>query len=142
MKHPLVCSVCCGNFESVQVHARYCSSDCRKSSERERWGRTSDGSLSSGTVGALAELACSVDLMEKGYAVFRALSPACICDLIAFKDGKFLRVEVRTGYKGEADKISFPMTPKDKGRQDIFAVYIRSRKEVEYFNPDKQKTQV
>lgn len=35
--------------------------------------------------------------MRRGYAVFRALSPACVCDLAIIQDGMLTRVEVTTG---------------------------------------------
>jgi hypothetical protein len=35
--------------------------------------------------------------MRRGYHVFRALSPACSCDLIALAGDRALRIEVRTG---------------------------------------------
>ncbi len=46
--------------------------------------------------GAISELAVAVDLMYRGFEVFRALSPASSCDLIIYRDGKALRVEVKT----------------------------------------------
>lgn len=142
MAYDLICTVCESEFVAVQPHGRYCSTKCKKLREGEKWGRSSDKTISPGTVGAIAEIAVSVDLMEKGYAVFRALSPSCFCDLIAIKDNKYIRVEVRTGYKGTTGKVSFPLIPRDIDRQDIFAVYIRSLKEVEYFNPSKESIQI
>jgi hypothetical protein len=52
--------------------------------------------LPTGTVGAIKELRVSVDLMSKGFHVFRALSPSCPCDLFAIKDGKQFDIEVRS----------------------------------------------
>ena len=49
------------------------------------------------TLGALSELQVAVDLMAKGYHVFRALSPDCPCDLVAFRPGEPpVRIEVMT----------------------------------------------
>ncbi len=55
-------------------------------------------SLSKGTLGSLNELRVSVDLVLKGYDVFRALSPNGSCDLVAIKNHKPFRVEVTTGF--------------------------------------------
>lgn len=140
MTYNLGCASCEVFFSTRYANARYCSNPCRKEFEGRKWGRSSDKSISSGTVGAIAEMAVAVDLMEKGYAVFRALSPSCLCDLIAIKDGKVLRVEVRTGYKGEKEKTSFPLAIRDPGRQDVFGIYIRARGTIEYFNPNKEPT--
>jgi hypothetical protein len=56
--------------------------------------------LSPGTVGAVGELMVAADLMQRGYHVFRALSPNAPCDLIAFRSGQTaVKVEVKTGYR-------------------------------------------
>ena len=49
-----------------------------------------------GTTGAISELKVCVDLMAKGYHIFRSESPCCPCDLVALKNGITLTVEVRT----------------------------------------------
>jgi hypothetical protein len=55
--------------------------------------------IPSGTVGAITELKVSVDLMSKGFHVFRALSPNAPCDLFAMKGGSQFEIEVRTAYR-------------------------------------------
>ena len=66
--------------------------------------------LPSGTVGAMSELVASVDLLSRGYEVFRAVSSACSCDLIALGDDrKPLRIEVRTGRRSlTSGMLHFP----------------------------------
>jgi hypothetical protein len=46
--------------------------------------------------GAAGELLASAHLMGLGYHVFRALAASCPCDLIAYKEGEVLRVEVKS----------------------------------------------
>jgi hypothetical protein len=54
-------------------------------------------------------MVAAVDLMKRGYEVFRALSPACSCDLIALAGGRSLRIEVRTGIRSPVSgRVSFP----------------------------------
>jgi len=55
--------------------------------------------IATGTTGAIGELKVAVDLMSKGFGVFRALSPNASCDLLVIKDGKQFDIEVRTAYK-------------------------------------------
>lgn len=83
--------------------------------------------LSTGVSGACGELAVSVDLLRRGYEVFRAVSPACSCDLVALKDGKSYRVEVRTSQAGAPKP-----TAKDAGRFDIFAACTGSAMTIQY----------
>ena len=100
----LPCRRCGAEFRPASARHEFCSNDCRlaerdagrgTASVRNRFG------LNPGDLGALSELRVCVDLAERGYSVFRALSPSAPCDLIALApDGAVLRVEVKTGYRG------------------------------------------
>lgn len=129
-----VCVVCAKDYKTNQPNRKFCSEDCNNQNLIIKWGRSSDKSIASATVGAISEMMVGAYFMKKGYATFRALSPACLCDLIVFKDGVFKRIEVRTGYKALNGKISFPNPPRDAGRQDLFAVYVRALDEVHIFD--------
>ncbi len=50
---------------------------------------------SQSTIGTIAELVASADLMNRGFEVFRALSPNASCDLIAKMGPTSLRIEVK-----------------------------------------------
>lgn len=89
--------------------------------------------ISSSTVGAMSELLAAADLMRRGYAVFRALSPSCFCDLIAEKNGKTEMVEVRTGYRGSDGRLAFPKLKHD--RVTMFCVVERNESSVNYIHP-------
>lgn len=90
--------------------------------------------LPSGTVGAISEMVVAVDLMEKGYSVFRALSPACKSDLVAKKNDTVITVEVRTGYSSAKGGCYFPRRRDDEA--DVYGIYIPAKKEISYFNKD------
>jgi hypothetical protein len=55
-------------------------------------------SLSTGTKGAINEMAVCVDLMKRGFHVYRAISPSCPCDLVIWFGPTVLRVEVKGAY--------------------------------------------
>lgn len=74
-------------------------------------------------------LVCA-DLLLKGYAVFRAVSPACSCDLIVLKDGKLCRVEVTTGHRRDNGKVNCPL--KTPGAYDVLAIVVDDGKEIVY----------
>ncbi len=78
------------------------------------------------TIGAISELVVSADLMAHGYAVFRALSPACSCDLVVVAAGKSCRVEVRTGRRKSNGSISFAYNSAETraDRFDVLAVVV------------------
>lgn len=52
--------------------------------------------LTNGHVGAASELRACAELMQLGYHVYRCESPNAPFDLAAYKDGKCVRVEVKT----------------------------------------------
>lgn len=130
---PVACPVC-GELlsqERMRHKAKFCSDACKHSQERVNYERVNPTpELSAGTVGAVGELVVSVDLMRRGYAVFRALSPNCICDLAVVANGKLLRVEVRSGHRTAGGSIYCNWG--DKTRYDTLAVVLRSG-EVFYF---------
>ncbi len=97
------CKNCGKEFQGIH-NQHLCSKECKK----EYLGvHRQLPNLSSGTVGAIQELRVSVDLLSKGFDVFRSLSPACSCDLLAKKNNKYYGIEVRTAYKNKADRLIY-----------------------------------
>lgn len=86
--------------------------------------------ISAASVGAIAELAVSADLLKKGYAVFRSVSPSCSCDLIAMKGKKVLRVEVKSGYQNKDGRIQCAK-PKQVN-YDILAIVLHQKDTIIY----------
>lgn len=131
------CELCLSSFSSPQPNTLVCSESCRLKRIQNITGRKSyQTSLSAGTVGAISEMAVALDLMQKGYAVFRALSPSCKSDLVAMKLGVILTVEVRTGYISASQNVTFPHRKDDEA--DIYAAYVPREQRVYYFYPDKK----
>ncbi len=114
-----ICSYCGKQFRQRISYQRFCSSNCRKIDSGSRCKSRFNG-LPTGTVGALGELEVCCDLLKKHYAVYRAVSPACKCDLVAFANGKPIMVEVTTGYTGLDGRVSRPK--KDKSIFDVLAI--------------------
>ena len=76
------------------------------------------------TVGAINEYLVGVDLLKRGLAVFRALSPASPGDLAVLHGDKLLMVEVTTGTKSPSGALMYP--PHKAQAFDIIAVVERS----------------
>lgn len=95
---------------------KYCSYECISAFNKAKYRGFNPNDLkgnSRATTGAISELRVSVDLLSKGYNVFRALSPNGPCDLAVLRDDKLLRIEVRTTY------ISYTGKPyKTKNKKD------------------------
>lgn len=124
------CPICHNAVPEARAKRRayFCSKACHKENVRRRWAEQNPTEgLPSGTVGAISELAVAVDLMEKGYEVFRALSPSSTCDLAILAETRLLRIEVRTGSLTTVGKLSFPwQEERDQGRHDILAVRLKT----------------
>lgn len=122
-----ICQQCGKNFTHPMRTTKFCSMKCSRRAYYDK-NYTKSPYESSGigriTVGAANELRVAADLMFKGYEVFRALSPQASCDLAILKNGKLLRVEVRSGRPSRNRKS--PFWPKDKrpGLSDVWVVVL------------------
>jgi len=129
------CAGCPTIFKPKTPQHRYCTRMCgKRAAGRER--AKSQGlpyvGLSKNAMGALGELRVSADLMMRGYEVFRAVSPAASCDLIAIKDGRLLRIESRTAaYKKDGTRSQSKHQARDAGKQDVYAWVLPNRIEYE-----------
>ena len=52
--------------------------------------------ITSGNLGAKNELVVAIDLIEKGFNVFRSLTPNAPFDLVAYRNKQLYRIEVKT----------------------------------------------
>jgi hypothetical protein len=136
-----VCVICESPFVTFQFRALTCSSDCHRKRKAQTSGREAwQTDIPSGTVGAITELVIATDLMKRGYSVFRALSPACFCDLIAINDNEHLFVEARTGYRApKSGNLSYPK--KTRGSVNVFAVFVPITSEIFYLDIEQKPFQ-
>ena len=129
----------CGSFivESRQRrHAKFCTNKCRDDTYSRDSGLMGRTDISKGSVGALAELAVSSDLLGRGYDVFRSVSPNAKCDLILLNGAhQCVRIEVTTGYRNRANDRVYYATH-NKERFDILAVYVSRDGEIVYMPED------
>lgn len=135
------CIECTGPIPPTRQrhHAKFCTSECSRVYNRKRYAEHSTTlDLPTGTVGALAELVVAVDLMERGYDVFRALSQACGADLAVIAHGRLYRVEVRSGRRTLAGdgSVTYARPPRDDGRLDVYGVVLPKPREILYFASD------
>lgn len=84
---------------------KYCSPECRDLAYSAKYRENNPlMGTSSVTTGAISELRVAIDLLSKGYDVFRAVSPHCPCDLAILKNKQLLRIEVRTTHISSTGK--------------------------------------
>jgi hypothetical protein len=123
----LVECLCCKKKFMHGVKKKYCSRKC--STEHAKILYKSNNihlNVCSGTIGAIGELRVSVDLLIKGFNVYRALSPSSDSDLAITKGNKLYRVEVTTGYFDYKGNIINNKKYADSSKFDIVAVVMKS----------------
>lgn len=79
----------------------------------QRWDDKTnrEGVLPTVTIGAMSELQVTVDLLGNGWDVYRSVCQAARCDLVAVKDGRVLRIEVRSGKRNTLGNIAVCKPP-------------------------------
>lgn len=118
--------------ERIRRHAKFCSNTCSREYGRERYRELNPRpSVPTATRGTISELVVAVDLMEKGFSVFRALSPACACDLAYIDGNRLVRVEVRSAVRSRKGRALYPWKAGDDGRNDVLALVFGDGK-IEY----------
>ena len=129
-----ICGVCKSDFLANSKLQTICSYECRREQSRKRTGRIAMfPGIPTATIGSMSEMEVAINLMKKGYCVFRALSPAAFCDLIVVKDLEIIRIEARTGYVGKNNQLTF--TKEMHGKIDLFGVYFPKADSVKYYKP-------
>ena len=136
MYHPLDlplrnCLKCGDSYKPKKTYQQFCSVRCRvfKNNEGKPFFRLG---LATGTVGAIAELMVSCDLMRRGFELYRALSQSSSCDLLALRGGVFYSVEVRSGQHTIKKGVQYS---KQNIRAQIVAVVTHVDEEIHYFPP-------
>lgn len=118
----ITCLGCGMPVKTSVPNKKYCSEVCRR---KTVYPAKQHGDLPTGTCGAINEYRVAVDLLKRGYQVFRAMSPSCSCDLAVLHNKRLLRVEVTTGYRVNG-RLTHPKAGKNdwRGSADILAVAL------------------
>lgn len=97
-----------------------------------------DADLPPGTIGAAAELTVALEMLARGYYVFRSITPNSPCDLVVMRrdDGCVARVEVRTGCFTPAGQLA--LSVKESDACDIYAVAVND--DVVFVRPAGRRT--
>jgi|GEM_PF-3063668 len=110
---------------------KYCCVKCRKAHDDLRYKDLNPApSVSTPTRGTISELIVATDLLTRGFAVFRSMSPSCECDLAILRGRDLLWVEVTTGTLGAHGKIVYPS--KNPAKYDVLAVVIKDDRAIRY----------
>lgn len=128
------CANCNKPFITSYSKQKYCCPDClAKGTNEENYSfRTLYPNLNITTaqVGYVSLMKVCIDLIFKEYEVFTSIHEAS-CDIIALKNNKMVRIEVKTGYFRNS-KFRTGATKHQEGKYDIFAAYDPKHDKVIY----------
>ncbi len=97
--------MCGKNIPAERIRRRIttCSPQCKAELFKKRHLEANHNrpayDFENSVVGTISELVVCLDLMKRGYSVFRPMNGCESCDIIALKGGKMIRVEVTTGVR-------------------------------------------
>ena len=131
----ITCMQCGGPIPPKRQNSntKYCSDKCQKraSNIKYRLHRKlhpkptikleGSGTLSTFALGSVGESMACIDLIKKGYQVFKAFLPGQLCDLVILKDNKFETTEVRVGRIRSGGGMEYT---KPKTKVDVIAVVL------------------
>lgn len=80
--------------------------------------------LSTQQVGAISELIVMAEYAKRGYMIYEPLQPGR-ADFLAEKDGRFVRVQVKTGtpFARGREIVGYSPKPYDRSEVDVVALY-------------------
>lgn len=93
--------------------------------------------LNPSQVGAISELVVMTEYAKRGYSVYEPLQPGR-ADFLAEKNGRFVRVQVKTGtpFAKGREIVGFSQKPYDRSEVDVIAVYDQRANKVYYIPVD------
>lgn len=112
------CDFCNEVFVALRDDKRFCSKECRIEYNNQR----PENPLTPSNYGTILELQVSIDLMNKGYEVFKSVGTNSKCDLIARRGNCYYAIEVRSGRNTYGNKIEYNKKATDDC--DVYAVAL------------------
>src|SRR6188768_1067260 len=126
---PKACRICNGPILGPRLlrDALTCSHPCRRRLKAARYrelnGTSNHAAIPRSSIGAASELRAAADLLLRGYPAFRAVSPACPCDLVILLGKRAVRVEVRSATTSTTGATQFAHNDaRDAGKYDVLAL--------------------
>ena len=114
--------------EHSKSNRKFCGKVCASEFAKEQWRQQNPksalGQVATGTKAEVNEMRVAIDLLEKGYEVYRAAFQGMPCDLICRPNAtwNWQRVEVTTGNKSPNGSVAHPK--RDPETYDMLAVVV------------------
>lgn len=126
-----VCKDCGDPLIGGRKGRKFCHKDCAANYQKKQWRllnpKSPLGQLATGTVAEVNEMRVAIDLLSRGYEVYRAAFQGMPCDLLicgkntwVYPGNEPQRVEVTTGTFTSKGTLAHPT--RDETKYDVLAV--------------------
>lgn len=141
-KH-IVCKQCENEFirdrsKSTTNRQKYCSKECslkahskKVIAQRRELNLGAKLNLSGGKIGKINEFIVAIDLLKRGYEVYSAFEDTHPFDILALKDDKLLKIEVKTANILPSGLKIYAMKKNQEEKHDILAL-VDNLQNIEY----------
>lgn len=125
------CKFCAKRLVGGRKDRVYCDTACANEDQRRKWREKNPksplGELQNNTVAEVNEMRVAIDLLSRGYEVYRAAFQGMPCDILvcgpALEKGDLaLRVEVTSGNRSTSGAVTHPK--RDAALFDVLAVVL------------------
>lgn len=125
------CKFCSRELIGGRKDRKFCDARCAAEYQKKAWResnpKSATATLQNNTIAEVNEMRVAIDLLRRGFAVYRAAFQGMPCDMVVSPEGntifgKVLRVEVTTGNRTPKGTIVHP--DRDASKYDVLAVVI------------------
>lgn len=124
------CTQCGTTFEQLRSNQKFCGKACASEFQKQKWRlqnpKSPLGIVATGTTAEINEMRVTIDLLQRGFEVYRAAFQGMPCDMLIRKmewpATQSIRVEVTTGNRTAAGTVVHP--DRDAATFDVLAVVL------------------
>lgn len=123
------CKYCLDPLKGGRKDRVFCDKYCAANYQKEQWRlhnpKSASTTLTTNTIAEVNEMRVAIDLLAKGFAVYRAAFQGMPCDMVVMKDVAatgHLRIEVTTGNRTASGTVVHPK--RDESLYDVLAIVV------------------
>lgn len=135
------CKFCSESFYTKRKDRLFCSRLCKQKKYNIDIGHIKTKTMTAPTLGAKSELLVSAWLLNRGFDVYRSVSPSSACDIVAIKKEKVYKIDVKTCYKSNKTGNIAYSTNNSYNRSykpDLYGLCERVSEEVSFVDENKK----
>lgn len=128
------CSFCRKALFGGRKDRKFCDNECARQQAKKKWREANPKSplaaFATGAVAEANEMLVAIDLLQRGYEVYRSAFPAQGCDIVIMRpadrrEDVYVRIEVTSGNYTGSGTLVHP--ERDPSKYDVMAVVANGR---------------